>query len=128
MSKTLVSIFPALLLASGCLSPVTAGISAEGGRVSIENEEFGSRVRLVEDRTVFIGGGFLKAQVTLHNNEKRDVSAQYKFIWIDKNGLTMKSAETVWNHLSLHGREEMVIEAVCPVHGAADFRFVLRPM
>ena len=128
MNKVFIFCFPAFILASGCLSSVTSGISAEGGRVSIENVEFASRVQLVEDRTVFIGGGFLKAQVTLRNNEKRDVAAQYKFIWKDRDGLTMKSAENAWSHFTMHGREETVIDAVCPVPGATDFRFVLRPM
>lgn len=119
-----------LTCCAGCLAPNTAGVSAERGRLEIADRAFASRVRLVEDRTKLIdfGNGFLKVQVTLRNSERRDVDLQYRFTWKDADGMTLTSAETLWTPLPLHGREEAVLEAVCPVPGAADFRLVVRPM
>lgn len=117
-----------LLAAAGCLGPNTAGMSAERGRLRVENRAFASRVELLQDQTVFTDSGFLKAQVTLRNTSKRDTHAQYRFTWKDRNGLTLKNADTQWMPLTLHGREESVIEAISPVPKAADFRLVLRPL
>ena len=128
MKKILLLFLPALF--SGCLSPVTSGISAEGGRLAVENRALASRIEILEDKTklIEVGNGFLKAQVTLRNRDSRDFSGQYCFTWKDRDGLTLKSAETVWTPLLLHGREEAVLNAVCPVPHAADFRLVIRPL
>ena len=117
----------ALAFCAGCLGPRTAGISAEQGRLEVEDRAFASRLELLQDQTVLTDQGFLKAQVTLKNMQKRTARAQYRFTWKDRNGMTLKRAETLWTPLELHGREEAVIEAICPVPGAADFRLVVRP-
>ena len=118
-----------LACCAGCLAPKTAGVSVERGHLIVEDRAFSSRIELVEDKTKMVGfgNGFLKTQVTLRNRDRRDFTCQYRFTWKDADGMTLKSAETVWNPLPLHGREEAVLEAVCPVPGAADFRLVVRP-
>ena len=117
-----------LAFCAGCLGPDTAGIALERGRLVVEDRAFASRLELVENRTVQTDSGFLKAQVTLRNTQKRDARFQYRFTWKDRSGMTLKCAETLWTVLPLHGREEAVLEAICPVPGAADFRLVVRPV
>ncbi len=123
-------LLPLLLLAlcAGCIAPTTAGVSVDQGHLTVESASFASRVELVRYQTKRIAGDFLKVQVSLRNRENRDADCQYRFAWKDVDGMTIKSAETVWNPLPLHGREEAVLEAVCPVPGAADFRLVVRPL
>ena len=118
--------FSALLL-SGCLSPRTAGLSAEKGVLKVEDRLFASHIEVVQDQTTMTDQGFLKAQVTLRNTERRNFDCQYRFTWKDKDGMTLKAAETLWTPLMLHGREEAVIQGICPVPDAADFRLVMRP-
>lgn len=119
-----------LACCAGCLAPKTAGVSAERGRLVVEDRAFATRIELVEDKTkrIELGNGFLKTQVTLRNRDSRDVTCQYRFTWKDADGMTLTSAETLWTPLPLHGREEAVLDAVCPVPGAVDFRLVVRPM
>ena len=113
---------------SGCMSPVSSGVSAEKGILQFENGFFSSRIKVIGDQTVKLDGDFLKAQVTVQNSGKRDLNCQYRFVWKDKHDMTLTSAETLWLPLNLHGREKSVLEAICPVPGAADFRLVLRPL
>ena len=119
-------IFPFLLIA-GCMSSQTAGISAEKGVLQVEDRAFASHLKVLQDQTTVIDGGFLKAQVTLCNTDRRNFDCQYRFIWKDKDGLTLKGAETLWTPLVLHGREETVVLGISPVPRAADFRIVIRP-
>lgn len=123
-------IFSVLSVAAltSCMSPVTSGVSAEKGRLEFENAFFSSRIKIVEDKTVKLDSGFLKAQVTIRNSGKRDLNCQYRFIWKDKHDMTLSSAETLWLPLNLHGREERAVEAICPVPDAADLRLVIRPL
>ena len=141
MKKTLIvipslaaAVLPLVVIAcmalafGGCMSPVSSGVSAEKGVLQFENGFFSSRIKIIEDKTVKLDSGFLKAQVTVRNSGKRDLNCQYRFVWKDKYDMTLTSAETLWLPLNLHGREEMALEAICPVPGAADFRLVLRPL
>ena len=116
-----------LACCAGCLSPKTAGLSAGKGVLMVEDRAFASRIELLQDRTTVIAGGFLKAQVTVRNTNKRNFNCQYRFVWKDKDGLTLKAAETLWTPLMLHGREDTDIQGICPVPRAADYRLVIRP-
>lgn len=129
MKTSLLSIVCCLALcAGGCLSVKSAGVAAERGILQVEDRTFATRLDVVQDQTVMIDGGFLKAQVTLKNTGRRDATFQYRFLWKDRDGMTLKRAETLWTALALHGREEAVVEGICPVPGAADFRLVIRPV
>ena len=130
VSRLLPALFAAAVLSAacaGCMSPVTSGIAVEKGVLEFENDFFSSRIAASEDRTMKVAGDFLKAQVTVKNTGTRDLTFQYCFVWKDQYGTTITSAPTPWCSLVLHGREERVLQAVCPVAGAADFRLALRP-
>lgn len=116
------------LCAGSCLSRKSAGVAAEQGILQVEDRTFATRLEVLQDQTVVRDGGFLKAQVTLKNTGMRDAAFQYRFLWKDRDGMTLKRAETLWTPLALHGREEAVVEGICPVPGAADFRLVIRPV
>ncbi len=118
----------ATLLFAGCMSSQTAGLSAEKGVLKVEDRAFASHLEVVQDQTTVIDGGFLKAQVTVRNTDKRNFDCQYRFVWKDKDGMTLKGADTLWMPLMLHGREETVIQGICPVPRAADYRLVVRPV
>lgn len=128
MKKQLRCLSLLLVFASGCLAPKTGGIKVEQGRLVVEDRGFASRIEVVKDQTTMTGSGFLRAQVTLRNTGMRNFSCQYRFTWKDGNGMELTSAETPWNALPLHGREETVVEGICPVPKAADFCLVLRPL
>ena len=116
------------LCTGGCLSRKSAGVAAERGILQVEDRTFATRLDVVQDQTVLLDGGFLKAQVTLKNTGRRDATFQYRYLWKDRDGMTLKRAETLWTPLELHGREEAVVEGICPVPGSADFRLVIRPV
>ena len=121
--------FSIALALSGCMSPVTSGVSLENRILQFENGVFASRIKVVDATPpAKIDGGFLKVQVTVENASKRDLDCQYRFVWKDDKGMVLTSAETLWLPLGLHGREQRVIEAICPVPGAEDYRLVLRPL
>lgn len=129
MKKTVAWLLVAcgLVFCAGCLGPNTAGIALEHGRLEVEDNSFATRVEMVREKTTRTDQGFLKVQVTLKNTQQRDARFLYRFIWKDRDGMTLKQAETLWKTLHLHGREEVDVEAICPVPRGADFRLVVRP-
>lgn len=114
------------VLSGGCLSPRTSGVVVEKGRLTIEDAAFATNLVLLEDRMERTPEGFLHAQVTLKNANRRDYACQYRFVWKNADGLVLSHARTHWTPLVLHGSEEKALDVVSPIPNAADFRLVLR--
>ena len=121
-----IAIAAACVFSGGCLSPKTSGLLVEKGRLTIGNASFGLGIDISQDASRLTDDGFLHVQVELKNNDERDYSFQYRFVWMDKDGLEMKHALSPWRQVVLHGRELATIEAVSTVKGAADFRLYMR--
>lgn len=115
-------------LVVGCVAPTTAGISLQKGTIIIESNSFASFVELVEERTTVLDGDFLKTQITIKNKYDKDINFQYQFTWYDKNGMVIKSATKGWKIFNITGKDEAVIQGICPLPDAKEFKLVVRPL
>ncbi len=121
------SILSALAL-TGCLSAATSGTRIDDGTIISNNPAFASHFKAHRDASVVTPEGFRCVQVRLENLERANRQLQYRFQWLDEHGMTMTAAKPLWKVLTLHGRDIVEIEAICPIQGAADFRLDLRPL
>ena len=123
-----VALLPVLsLLAGGCLSAATSGTRIDDGTIISNNPAFASHFKAHRDASVVTPEGFRRVQVRLENLERANRQLQYRFQWFDEDGMTMSAAKPLWKVLTIHGRDIVDLEAICPIHGAADFRLDLRP-
>ena len=117
----------AVAAGAGCLlGRMTSGVTAEGGRLLVEDPSFALNLELVRDARTRTKEGFLHAQATVKNTNRHDYSCQYQFVWFDGAGMAMKHARTPWRPLELHGRETKDLDAVATIEGAEDFRLKIR--
>ena len=110
----------------GCLTPRTDGMSVEKGRLQIDNVPFSLNLEMVQDAMYKTPEGFLRVQVTLQNKNREDFDCQYRFVWKDKDGLTLTHAQSSWKPLVLHGKQNTIVEGVAPIGVATDFKLVIR--
>ena len=115
-------------LLAGCLSTATSGTRVDDGTIIANNPAFASHFKAYRDASVVTPEGFRRVQVRLENLERTNRQLQYRFIWMDEHGMTMTAAKPLWKVLTIHGRDIVDLEAICPVQGAADFRLDLRPL
>jgi uncharacterized protein YcfL len=115
-----------MLVCYGCLTPRTDGMSVEKGRLQIDNVPFSLNLEMVQDAMYKTPEGFLRVQVTLQNKNREDFDCQYRFMWKDKNGLTLTHAQSSWKPLVLYGKQKTVVEGVAPISAAADFKLAIR--
>lgn len=117
----------AVAAGAGCLrGRMTSGVTAEGGRLLVEDPSFALNLELVRDARTRTKEGFLHAQATVKNTNRHDYRCQYQFVWFDEAGMAMSHALTPWKPLVLHGRETKNLDAVASVQGAADFWLKVR--
>lgn len=75
----------------------------------------------------FVSGNLLKIQVELVNSGVAYRSVNYKFTWIDENGMEIESATAPWGTVVLEGGESKFISAVASSPKIKDFKLKLLP-
>ena len=72
-------------------------------------------------------GGLLMIQAKIANSTSALRRINYKFEWIDKNGMEVPSGASPWMTLILEGGESKNISAVAPSADVCDFKLKLLP-
>jgi uncharacterized protein YcfL len=123
-----------LLLLAGCASNVNSYERAESQatpniiadkRVITDNTLAGT-VRVVSINQSTVSGNLLKVQATVENLRNSQRRVNYKFEWIDQDGMALDSANETWKTLPLQGRETTTISTVAVSPRAVDFKLKFR--
>jgi uncharacterized protein YcfL len=94
-------------------------------RVVTDNTLAGT-VRVVSINQATVSGNLLKIQATVENLKSSVRTVNYKFEWVDVDGMAVNSPNEVWKSLTLQGRETTTISTVAITPKAADFRLKFR--
>lgn len=124
--------FAALL--SGCATNVNTYERAEsqaspnhvGDKRVITDNTLAGTFRVVSLNQAPVSGNLLKVQATVENLKNSYRTLNYKFEWVDVDGMSIDSPNETWKTLSLQGRETGTISTVSINPRAVDFRLKLR--
>lgn len=70
--------------------------------------------------------GLMQAQVVLQNKSYKDLAIEYRFTWLDRDGIVIKTPLTTWMPVNASAKETLYIKTLAPVRGAADFECAIR--
>lgn len=125
----------ALVLAfTGCATNVNTYERAESNatpnyvadkRVITDNTLAGT-FRVVSINQGTVSGNLLKVQATVENLKNKLRTLNYKFEWVDENGMAVDSPNETWKAIQLQGRETQTISTVAITPKAVDFRLKFR--
>jgi uncharacterized protein YcfL len=94
---------------------VKAKVAKEGGKSpDVEMEE----IRCTTT------GDLMKIDVVVHNDESDVERLQYKFRWIDAEGMRAADEES-WKPLLLYGNSRQTVTTIAPNAKARDFKFIV---
>ena len=94
-------------------------------RVVTDNTLAGT-VRVVSINQATVSGNLLKIQATVENLKSSLRTVNYKFEWVDQDGMSVNSPNETWKSLTLQGRETTTIATVAVSPKAVDFRLKFR--
>lgn len=118
------------LLAGGCRNPVTsAGITMEsypGNTVKVNSRLFSRHFMVVGSALAKGDNELLQATISLENLRNYSVPFEYRFRWIDANGIEVTSGTTIWISKIAGARETVLVSAIAPTRRAADFILDMR--
>jgi uncharacterized protein YcfL len=93
---------------------VKAKVVTEGKRTTIQATEM--RCTMTSDH--------LKIDATLNNDSSKVKRINYKFRWIDREGMRAWEEE-VWKPLLMYENSNIVVSSIAPTNKAVDFRLIL---
>ena len=80
---------------------------------------------IVQIREATAGGNLLKIQAEIVNTTSSRHQVNYRFEWIDQDGMVIDTSMSRWTQISLAGKESTAISSVAPTPKAVDFRLKL---
>ncbi len=124
----------AALAFSGCASNVNtyeradsqAAPSYVADKRVITDNTLAGKLRVVSINQATVSGNLLKIQATVENLSNKQRTFNYKFEWVDQDGMALDSANETWKSLPLQGRESTTISTVAISPRAVDFKLKFR--
>ena len=122
----------ALLVGTACLcgcrvlsSGTVVEKSGSAYRVTVNSLLLDNHIRVLE-RSTRRTNGLLDAQVRAKNITNKDVQFEYRYIWLDRDGIKLDSTQSVWKQLALHAKEDGFLKGMASDPAAVDFLMEVR--
>ncbi len=133
MKPTLYTSLVAAALLAGCASSINTVSRSESlatpalvnDKRIITDASLGKLVRVISVNEATVSGNLKKVQVTLENVKDKAHTVNYRFEWINQDGMAADGSGEVWRPLHLAGRETRNISSVATSPRAADFTLKL---
>ena len=124
------SLMLAGILMTGCAVNETATVTkdADGStqQVIVSNSGFlSANLRIAESKMGKVGD-LLRVQATIENQSGGDLTFQYKFKWLDKDGFEVAVDGRPWQPISITGYESKSVQAVAPNPTATSFQILVQ--
>lgn len=122
------------LLLAGCSTNVNtyeraqseASPSYVADKRIITDNTLAGTFRVVSINQGTVSGNLLKIQATVENLKNNARTLNYKFEWVDQDGMAVDSPNETWKSILLQGRETQTISTVAVTPRAVDFRLKFR--
>ena len=112
---------------TGCISSAPTEVEKRGAEytVTVNSLILDNHIRVAE-RSIRRTNGLLEAQVRGQNVSEKDVQFEYRYIWLDKDGVAMETEISTWKPLALHAKESAFMTGISPSPEATDFLMSIR--
>jgi uncharacterized protein YcfL len=108
---------------SSCRTP-SAGITVESypkTKIAVNSKIVGRWLEVTDTTAAKRDNDLLQAQVTVQNRRQYDCQFEYRFRWLNKNGMAVGSGLSVWTPISISAREKALLNGVAPSKEVEDF-------
>ena len=116
-----------MMLAGGCMSSAPTTVEKQGAEYEVIANSLllNNHIKIVERNTRLVNG-LLEAQIRGQNVKNKDIQFEYRFVWLDRDGIRLDTEMTTWKPLALHAKEVAMMSAIAPSPEATDFLMAVR--
>jgi uncharacterized protein YcfL len=72
------------------------------------------------------GSDILQGQITVQNKSKDDIQMEYRFKWLDGDGMVVDTGMSIWKQVSISAKEKKSLKATAPNKKVEDFEVMVR--
>ena len=111
----------------GCVSTAPTTVEKRGStyRVTVNSLLLDNHVRVTERRVQRVND-LLDVQIRGENISGKDIQIEYRFAWLDENGVVADTPTSLWKPLALHAGETAFMRGMAASPDAVDFLLTLR--
>ena len=113
---------------SGCRKLDAAGIVVESypsTKITVNSRIFGKWFEVTQSALARGDNGLLRATISVRN-VKKECQVEYRYRWIDKDGIEVTTGTAIWTAMSVAARETALMTGVAPSRQAVDFILDIR--
>ncbi len=114
-----------LLLVTGCASrpfhPMVVEKIGSQYQVTSHSLVMNNHIRLTERSVNRNVNDILTAQLRGQNVSHRDFHFEYRFLWLDENGVLLRGRTSDWRQSRVVAKHSMFLQATAPSPDAVDF-------
>jgi uncharacterized protein YcfL len=118
-------IIAALSFNNACRTHVTsAGMTMESypsNQVTVKSRLFRGWFAVVSSALAKGENELLKATISLENLKNDDAQIEFRFRWIDAEGIEVTTGSSIWTARSVGARETVMLSGIAPAKTATDF-------
>jgi uncharacterized protein YcfL len=118
----------AIALLVGTSVALTACATANSAKdiVNYRGGDMKGTIEVARSAVVETPGGLPKAQAVLRNRAGVSQKFEYKFVWFDRNDMSLDEDNRPWHAATVQGRDELTISATAPSDQAKRFQIQIR--
>jgi uncharacterized protein YcfL len=130
-SALAIFLLPLLLVGAGsCRAPLTsAGARMEsypGNQLKVNSRLFGRWFTITDSAVAQGENGLLKVTISAENLKNKDAQIEFRFRWLDADGIEVSSVGSLWTARSAAAREKILLTGVAPSKIVKDFILDIR--
>jgi uncharacterized protein YcfL len=91
-----------------------------------ENSRLFAKWIRVKDYNAALRNGLLQAQINVLNNRQKDCHFEYRYRWINADGMEVAEGLSTWKVVSIGAKQTAFLQGVAPSKEAEDFVLDLR--
>ena len=116
----------ALLLGTSLALTACAASDPSKDIVNYRGGDMKGTIEVARSAVIDTLGGLPRAQAVLRNRAGVTQKFEYKFVWFDKNDMSLDEDNRPWHAANVQGRDELTINATAPSDTAKRFQVQIR--
>lgn len=127
--KSVLSFFPfagAARLGLPLLLSLVLAACSSSTLIDYRGGDFEDDIEVEKSSLSLVEGGLPQARAILKNDTRKELKFEYKFVWLDNDGLPLDEIDRPWRPAKLAGKDRMTVNGTAPHDRARRFQIQIR--
>lgn len=116
----------AVRLATPMLLSLVLAACSSSSLIDYRGGAFEDDIEVDKTSLSLVEGGLPQARAVLKNDTSKELKFEYKFVWLDTEGVPLDETDRPWRSAKLAGKDRMTVTGTAPFDRARRFQIQIR--